>query len=140
EVPDSSWFTNRAGHRRLTVEEVETGPDTSAGPAPGIWTVSSSKSDGITPGFTIKDLSGERWFLKFDPPGYRGMSTGTEVTATKLMWALGYNVPENHIALFRREQLVVGETAKFTAAGGRPRGMRPSDIDTLLQRADREPD
>ena len=26
------------------------------------------------------------------------MATGTEVAVTKLMWALGYNVPENHIA------------------------------------------
>ena len=58
---------------------------------------------------TIKDANGQRWFLKFDPRGYRGMSTGTEVTATKLMWALGYNVPENHIAYVRRWQLVVGD-------------------------------
>jgi len=140
EVPDSSWFTNRAGHVDLTAEDIMRGPDRNDGPAAGTWTVTSSKSDGVTPGFTIEDSRGQRWFLKFDPPGYRGMATGTEVTATKLMWALGYNVPENHIAFFRREQLVVGETAKFTAAGGRPRGMRPSDIDALLQRADREPD
>src|SRR6478672_4670097 len=140
EVADSSWFTNRAGYRALTADEVFRGPDTTDGPASGTWTVTSSKSDGVTPGFTVKDSTGQRWFLKFDPPGYRGMATGTEVTATKLMWALGYNVPENHIAFFRREQLVVGDTAKFTPAGGRPRGMRPADIDTLLQRAGREPD
>src|SRR5437764_68772 len=58
EVPDSSWFTNRAGHRALTPEEVFTGPDTDNGPADGRWTVSSSKSDGVTPGFTIKDSNG----------------------------------------------------------------------------------
>ena len=93
------------------------GPDTSDGPAPGTWTVTSSKSDGVTPGFTVKDSPGQRWFLKFDPPGYRAMATGTEVAVTKLMWALGYNVPENHIAYMRREQLVVGDGAKFTPAG-----------------------
>ena len=125
---------------RLTAEEVDTGPNTSAGPAPGIWTVSSSKSDGITPGFTIKDSSGERWFLKFDPPGYRGMSTGTEVTATKLMWALGYNVPENHIAYVRRWQLVVGDGATFTPRGGKRRTMRPDDIDDLLEATSQEKD
>ena len=47
------------------------------------------------------------------------MATGTEVAVTKLMWALGYNVPENHIAYMRREQLVVGDGAKFTPAGGK---------------------
>jgi hypothetical protein len=140
EVADSSWFTNRAGHRALTPEDVFRGPDTSDGPANGTWTVTSSKSDGVTPGFTVKDSSGQRWFLKFDPPGYRAMATGTEVAVTKLMWALGYNVPENHIAYVRREQLVVGNGAKFTPAGGNERLMRLGDIDNLLDRANREAD
>ncbi|MGC4080999.1 MAG: hypothetical protein QM736_02535 [Vicinamibacterales bacterium] len=140
EVPDSSWFTNRAGFAPITAADVRRGPDRTNGPSPGSWTITSSKSDGVTPGFTVKDADGRRWFLKFDPPGYRGMSTGTEVAATKLMWALGYNVPENRIAYLRREQLVVGSTAKFTPRGGHARPMRAGDIDTLLERADREPD
>jgi len=140
EVPDSSWFTNRAGHRALTVEDIERGPNTNAGPAPGAWTITSSKADGVTPGFTIKDVNGERWFLKFDSPGYRGMSTGTEVTVTKLMWALGYNVPENHIAYVRVAQLVVGDGAMFTPQGGKRRAMRVDDIDNLLEPVNREPD
>lgn len=139
EVPDSSWFTNRAGHIALTPEMVARGPNRTDGPASGPWTVTSSKSDGVTPGFTIKDAAGQRWFLKFDPPGHRGMATGTEVAVTKLMWALGYNVPENHIAHFRRQQLVVADTATFTPAGGASRAMRASDVDALLSRAEREP-
>jgi hypothetical protein len=140
EVPDSSWFTNRAGMRALTPEQMAVGPDTSAGPSAGAWTIISSKSDGITPGFTVSDAAGQRWFLKFDPRGYRGMTTGTEVTVTKLMWALGYNVPENHIAYMRRDQLTVGATATFTPKSGRKRAMRPADLDTLLSTLDREPD
>lgn len=140
EVPDSAWFTNRLGRRTLTPGDIARGPNRTSGPEPGTWTVSSSKSDGVTPGFTVKDSTGQRWFLKFDPPGYRGMATGTEVAVTKLMWALGFNVPENHIAYLRREQLVVGSTATFALPGGRRRAMRADDIDRLLQRADREPD
>lgn len=140
EVPDSSWFTNRLAHRTISIEELVKGPDVSSGPAAGRWTVTSSKSDGVTPGFTIRDQSGQVWFLKFDPPGYRGMSTGTEVTVTKLMWALGYNVAENHIAVFRVEQLAIGEGARFTPPGGSVRPMRAADIDALLKRANREPD
>jgi hypothetical protein len=68
------------------------------------------------------------------------MATGTEVAVTKLMWALGYNVPENHIAYLRREQLIIGEGAKFTPPGRKPRTMRPGDVDDLLRRADREAD
>jgi len=140
EVPDSSWFTNRAGHRLLTADDIGRGPNTSPGPAAGPWTITSSKSDGVTPGFTVKDVNGDRWFLKFDPPEYRGMSTGTEVAVTKLMWALGYNVPENHIASLRAEQLVVGQGATFTPYGGKRRAMRANDIDDLLKRANQEPD
>jgi hypothetical protein len=140
EVPDSSWFTNRLGARPMTPQEIAKGPNTTAGPASGAWMITSSKSDGVTPGFTIKDSSGERWFLKFDPPGHRAMATGTEVAVTKLMWALGYHVPENHIAYLQREQLVIGEGAKFTPAGRKPRVMRNSDIDNLLERANREQD
>jgi hypothetical protein len=102
--------------------------------------VTASKSDGITPGFTVNDRTGRRWFLKFDPPGHRAMATGTEVTVTKLMWALGYNVPENHIAYLRREQLIVGDGATFTPPGRKARKMKGSDIDNLLQRANREQD
>jgi hypothetical protein len=134
EVPDSSWFTNRLGRQALTPAQIAVGPDTSSGPAVGPWTVTASKGDGVTPGFTIKDANHQLWFLKFDPPGYRGMATGTEVVVTKLMWALGYHVAENHIAYMHREQLVVGDGAKFTPpAGGARRAMRLGDIDALYR-------
>src|SRR5688572_11790904 len=137
EVPNSSWFTNRG---ELTPERIATGPNTTAGPAPGTWTVISSKGDGVTPGFTVTDARGQRWFLKFDPRGFRGMSTGTEVAVSKLMWALGYNVAENHIAYMRREQLSIGAAARFTPPSGNKRALREADIDALLERLDREPD
>jgi len=140
EVPDSSWYTNRVGTLAISEADIARGPNTTDGPAKGPWTVTSSKSDGVTPGFTITDAAGQRWFLKFDPRGYRGMATGTEVAVTKLMWALGYNVPENHIAYLDRRQLVVGPTAKFTPMGSTPRRMRDDDIDALLKRVDREAD
>src|SRR5439155_1706886 len=103
EVPDSSWFTNRVGARPVTPDDVARGPDATTGPASGSWTVTSSKSDGVTPGFTIRDSTGDLWFLKFDPPGYRGMATGSEIVVTKLFWALGYHVPESHIGCLRRQ-------------------------------------
>ena len=140
EVPSSSWFTNRLGSRPVSPQEIAKGPNTTNGPAAGAWTITSSKSDGVTPGFTVTDSTGERWFLKFDPPGHRAMTTGTEVAVTKLMWALGYHVPENHIAYLKREQLAIGDGATLTPAGRKPRGMRDSDIDNLLQHANREQD
>jgi hypothetical protein len=140
EVPDSTWFTNRAGARPLTVDELLKGPDVTEGPAAGRWHVISAKADGVTPGFTVRDAAGVVWFLKFDPPGHRGMATGTEVVVSKLFWALGYHVPEVHLASLRPEQLTIDETATITAANGNRRRFNQSDIRGLLRSAHQDPD
>ena len=102
----------------MTVEDVAKGPDTGDGPAPGKWTIASGKSDGITPGFTILDSAGDRWFIKFDPPKWREMASGAEVAVTKLFHALGYHVPENHVTQLTREISSIGERSTITAADG----------------------
>ena len=140
EVPDSSWYVNRAGRAPLTKEALLKGPDTTNGPAAGRWIVVSAKKDGVTPGFTIRDSAGVVWFIKVDPPGYYGMATGTEVIVTKLFWALGYHVTESHIAQMHREDLVIGEEATIATEGGGRRRMRVSDIDAALKSAARHPD
>jgi hypothetical protein len=139
EVPDSSWFTNRLGTMPITVDQLLKGPDTTAGPQPGGWTVIAAKSDGVTPGFTIRDSAGQVWFLKFDPPGYRAMATGTEIVVTKLMWALGYYVPEVHIASMHPNQLTVGASAMIRVKG-RNRAMKRADINAALGKAHRDAD
>jgi len=141
EVPDSTWFTNRIlGGSAMTPEDVGKGPDTGTGPAPGKWMVSSGKSDGITPGFTILDSAGDRWFIKFDPPDYREMMSGAEVTVTKLFHALGYFVPENHVTRLTRDMLALGESSTIEAADGGERQLTDRDIDRLLRMAAGEPD
>jgi hypothetical protein len=141
EVPDSSWFTNRLlGTRPMTVEDVARGPDTGRGPAPGNWIVVSGKSDGITPGFTILDTAGDRWFIKFDPPRWRQMATAAEVVSTKLFHAFGYHVPETHIATLSRGALLIGDRATIATEDGAARRLVARDIDRLLRMAAQEPD
>ncbi len=137
EVPDSSWYTNR---NALTVTGVEKGLDTTDGPASGQWTIIAGKNDGVTPGFTIKDTAGTKWFIKPDPPGYLGMATGAEVSAGKLFWALGYFVPETHIASLDPANLVIGEDTKIKTPAGNKRKMKQKDIDKMLRRAAKNPD
>ena len=139
EVPDSSWFTNRAGSRPLTEAEVGRGPDTTDGPAPGPWTVISGKSEGIRPGFTIRDSAGIDWFLKFDPPGYPEQATAAEVVSTKLFWALGYHVAETHVAPLSRANLRLAPDAHITVNGKR-RALTAGDISRVLVQAARSAD
>jgi hypothetical protein len=136
EVPDSSWFVNRIlGHdgRSLTAADVARGPGAGLGPAPGAWTVVSSKREGATPGFVVLDADGERWFIKFDPPKHPEMATGAEVVGTKLFHAIGYHVPENTVAYIRREDLVVTGESTTIGMNGKNRSMRPGDVDALLR-------
>jgi hypothetical protein len=141
EVPDSTWFTNRIiGGPAMSVADVVRGPDRTAGPAPGKWTVASGKSDGVTPGFTILDESGDRWFIKFDPPAWPEMASAAEVAVTKLFYGLGYNVPENHVTSLRRDMLVIGESSKITSEDGAERQLTDGDIDRLLRMAAQEAD
>lgn len=140
EVPDSSWFTNRIIGQSVGMDDVVMGPDTGKGPAPGRWVVVDGKSDGITPGFTILDTAGDHWFIKFDPPGWSEMASGAEVVATKLFHAIGYNVPENHIATVAREDLALESGSRYTAADGGERDLTEADIDRLLRMAAQDPD
>jgi hypothetical protein len=139
EVPDSSWFTNRLGREGWTVDRLVKGPDTSTGPT-GQWTIISGKMEGQAPGFTIRDGGGQIYFVKFDPPPNPEMASGAEVITTKLLYALGYHVPENYIATIARESILVGEGARIEDTNGRKRQMEPADVDALLKRAARRPD
>lgn len=140
EVPDGPFFVNRAGRLPLTPALVARAANTSNGPAPGAWTVVSAKSDGVTPGFTIRDTAGDVWFVKCDPPGWRAMATGSEIVAAKLFWAAGYHTAEYHIGQLRPDNLTIGKDTRITPTGEMPRPMRHSDIARLLSRADRDAD
>ncbi|HUS66199.1 MAG TPA: hypothetical protein VMZ28_16715 [Kofleriaceae bacterium] len=112
EVPDSTWFTNRIGQRDVTPEEIEVGPNTTGSPeAHRPWTIKSTKVGGITVGFIIKDARGQKYVLKFDEASIPEMETGADVVLQRLLWACGYNVPEDYVVYFRREDLVLADDA-----------------------------
>jgi hypothetical protein len=140
EVPDSSWFTNRAGVRPVTADELVKGPGSGRGPAAGALTVIRAKADGVMPGVTVRDTAGDIWFIKFDPPGYPAMATGTEVVVGRLFWALGYHVAETHLATLRTDELTIAADAWITPPGGRRRPFTKGDVRRLLRRAHRGSD
>lgn len=140
EVPDSSWYTNRNTKQPLSLEAIRRGSNLGAGPAPGEWKVIQGKSEGITPGFLIRDDRGEIYQLKFDPPDWPEMATAAEVIASKLYFAAGYNVKENYLVVFRRDRLKLAEDARLRDALGRSRPMTSDDLDRILSRVARRAD
>ncbi|MCI0354491.1 MAG: hypothetical protein L0099_05540 [Acidobacteria bacterium] len=140
EVPDSSWFTNRNGKRRMSLEEIRRGPEVNGGPAPGVLHVTRGKTSGISPGFFVRDERGDTYLFKFDPPDYPELATAAEVISTKLFYAAGYNVPQNTILPFERAQLRMDPDAEFEGERGRERRMTEADVDEILKLAARRTD
>jgi hypothetical protein len=143
EVPESSWFVDRILSRTrepMTAEDVGRGPGAGRGPAPGPWTVLSSKRQGITPGLTVLDANREHWIIKLDPPKYPEMASGAEAVVTRLFHAIGYHVPENIVALLRREDLVLTEESTTIGMNGSERRMREDDVDAMLRHVARRAD
>jgi len=134
EVPNSSWFTNRIGLFPLTPATAARGPSTGSGPdRNGTWTVIGAKTEGITPGFTIRDAAGDRFMIKFDPPGYVGMTIGAGVITGRIFHTAGYNAPEDVVVSFRREELEVGDGVEIDLPNGTSRTMTEEDLDTILE-------
>ena len=140
-VPDSSWFTNRIGRNAMSLRELARGSDQRDGPDLSVpWVVIQGKSEGISPGFTIRDGHGDIYFVKFDPLEYPQLATSTEVITSKFFHAFGYNVPENYLALVRREDVRVAPDAKMIGINGRPRRMRERDVTRIFERVPKRPE
>lgn|SRR5690606_19222218 len=143
EVPNSSWFTNRIGMFPMTPEEAASGP---AGPG-GVgedgpdrsapWTVVSAKTQGVTPGFNIRDARGDTYLIKFDPTGEIGTSTCAGVVSGRIFHAAGYNVPIDATVTFRREDLVLGEGVQIRLSDGSRRAMTEEDLEEILNKVGR---
>ncbi|MEO5616882.1 MAG: hypothetical protein ABIS67_03850, partial [Candidatus Eisenbacteria bacterium] len=136
----STWWQPRAGFRRVTVEQMLTGPGPGTGPAPGVWTVTRAKTQGVTPGFFIKDTSGARFIIKFDPPANQEMATSADAISCVLYWACGYNVPDNTVAFFRPEDLRIADGANYVNERGQKRPMSQEFLTDLLANLPRRPD
>lgn len=135
EVPDSSWFTNRVGTRPMTVDEIVRGPFSDRPPAAGPWTIIGGKTEGITPGLTIRDSAGRDYFIKFDPPSNPEMASGAEVISTRFFHALGYHVPEYYLATLRPDDMRIDPAAQVRGAGGQRRAFTRDDLAVVLGKA-----
>jgi len=139
EVPDGAWYVNRHGRRPMSLEELVRGPGNSNAPVmSGPWKVVKSKTEGVTPGFTIEDSGGTRYMLKVDPLGYPEMATAADVIGAKFFHALGYHVPENYVVYFSRSGLKVDPQSVLVDVYGKKRRMNERDVDEVLLRVPRD--
>ena len=139
EVPDSLWFTNRHGKRRMTREALQRGPGNESAPQPP-FVIVGAKSEGITPGFRMRDAKGRLYFVKPDPATNPEMSTGADVVGSKFFYAIGYNTPENYIAAISNSNWTVDKKAIITGPDKISRRMVRHDLRDILAHAARSRD
>ncbi len=137
EVPDSTWFTNRV--RGLTADAIRRGPGDGREPEPP-WRILGTKVGGVAVGFLAMDSAGERYLLKFDAPGLPELETATDVVVDRLLWAVGYNVPDDSVLYVTREQMVLDEEAVVADVFGNEEPMTVADLEKALARTHRESD
>lgn len=98
EVPDSTWFTNRIGVRDLSLAELRRGANLDPSPFANLpWTIKSAKVGGTAIGFIFEDSTGDKYLLKVDMKDVPEMETGAHIIGHRIVWALGYNVPEDYL-------------------------------------------
>lgn len=139
EVPASEWFITRHGRRRMSRDELMRGPGPVDPPAPP-FTVTGGKTTGVSSGFRMKDSKGRGYFVKVDPLKYPELVTAADVIGSKVMYALGYNTPENQIVTLSLTDLRLSDKATITPSGERPRKMTWTDVEGIVRDVPHYPD
>ncbi len=146
EVPDSSWFVDRrrvpgdARPRPLGDDELRWGAVAPDELPVMPLTVVKGKDVGITPGFVALDARKQKYMIKLDPPGHRGMTTSTEVVVTRLGWAAGWRVPSIVVLDVRPEDFRVAPTATAHDAHEQPIPFTDEMLRAILARTPRASD
>ena len=120
--------------------ELARGPNRQAPDVSRPWQIVSAKTEGITPGFTVRDSRGETYFVKFDPLEHPQLATSAEAISTRFFHAFGYHVPENHLVRISPENLQVRSESTLREGRGRKRVMVQADVDRILRLVPRLPD
>jgi hypothetical protein len=142
EVPDSSWFTNRIGTRRMTLDDVVRGPNPVETINIDDWVIVQEKSTGLTTGYRLidpADPTRRLYQVKLDPPSHPEMASSAEVIGAAIYHALGYNVVQGYIVDIDPARIVISPEATTVDMRGRKRRLTRSDIDRLLAKGARLP-
>lgn len=133
EVLDGPWFQNRHAARRLTTAQLRRGAGDASPPSrERPWRALTARKYDVRPGILVADARNQMYLLRFDPPGRLEMSTGAEMVTSRVLHAIGYNVPEDYLVYFTRDQLEVSADSGRITSAGRQEALTDLDLDFFL--------
>jgi hypothetical protein len=95
EVPDSSFYTNRA---ILGVDPAILARGSNRGAEPtGAFTILKIKDKGVSLGFIGEDENGHKYLIKLEDTNYPHLAGTAEIVTSRIYGALGYFVPETYL-------------------------------------------
>jgi len=140
EVPDSSWFTNRIGARRLSRDEVARGycaegPELAGDPPDGSWLVDHGKDNGANPGFRV-NVRGQKYMLKTDDAQLE-RATGAAAIAARFYYAAGWWAPCDSVVYFKKTALKLKPGLTIKANVGPAKPFDQKRLDQILAQSGR---
>jgi hypothetical protein len=139
EVPDSTWFTNRIGARDMTVDEVRAGPSVNGSPEEHKpWTIlrNAARFSITSVGLFVRDARGVEFFVKFDEKGFPELETNAGLITNKLLWAAGYNVPEEYVVDINAADLLATGESRYVDTNGAEGQLTREHLDKILAKAE----
>lgn len=141
EVPNSSWFQNRAGLRRMTPAEVVRGscdekvldpnmPD-------GSWIIDHGKDNGANVGFRVNIPGIGKFMLKADSLEEPERATGATAIASRIYHAFGYYSACDTVIYFRPSLLKLKAGLTVTNNQGVTKPFDQAALDAALKNASR---
>lgn len=132
EAPNSTWFTNRMGLFPLSPAVCADGPGGDGPDRSEPWHIVGAKVGGVTPGFRVSDACGDVHLIKFDPPGYTGMTLCAGVVANRILWAAGYNVSRDEAITFGADDVIIEPGVALRLDDRADLPLTPARLDSIM--------
>ena len=139
DVVNSAWFEHRITVGNMTAEDVARGSTTMGPDTSRTLLIVSGITAGISPKFWVRDATGTRFIVKFDPRGNLHLASAAGVISNRLLHAAGYYVPEDFIVVFDSTRLELDPEATIEIFG-KERLMTTEDVYDILALTDKLPD
>lgn len=113
EVPNSAWFTNRIGEKKMSLEDLAQGacpesPDLDTDVPDGSWVIDQGKSNGSTPGFRVR-IDGKKYLLKTDAPEQPDRATAASAIGAAMYHAVGFYTSCERVTYIKPSLLKLAE-------------------------------
>jgi hypothetical protein len=141
EVPDSAWFTNRLGKRKLSREELLAGAcrpeDILDGEraTPGSWHIDQGKPNGASAGFRIRVNGKQKFMMKTDTPLQPERPTAASAIGAAIYHAVGFYTSCEQIVYFDPKVLFLEPGLIVTDNSGVPRPFDQAALKKVFEQA-----